>query len=382
MSSSSSSSTIPNLSTFRGAGSRGRGRGGLRRANNNGGQAPTNRDLPIQQTDQDASVARMSAVQMGYLEDAFAGCFVPAGGGVGGERRMPVINRGTYVRTTTLDQLLTLFLTTFPSQPSQILSLGAGSDTRFFRLLSQTPTVSRFIIYHELDFPLITSQKTKTISQNPRLLSMVRGHAEAMGGGEVEVDPESGALYSEGYNIHPVDLRELAAGGAAQGPQLRNLNPRVPTLIISECLLCYLPNPAALLTHLTTALIPPPTPLTILIYEPLSPRPPTPFSLTMTSNLSLRNLSLTLLPSLPSQLERLISAGFESARAGDVEFLWERWVGGEEKRRVGGLEMLDEVEEWKLMGRHYCVVWGWRAGEGGANIESLWGALPSQERTG
>jgi hypothetical protein len=38
----------------------------------------------------------MSAVQMGYLEDEFVGCFLPAGRGGAGERRMPIINRGLY----------------------------------------------------------------------------------------------------------------------------------------------------------------------------------------------------------------------------------------------------------------------------------------------
>ncbi len=53
--------------------------------------------------------------------------------------------------------------------------------------------------------------------------------------------------------------------------------------------------------------------------------------------------------------------GFEGGQgAVDVDFVWERWVQEEEKERVGRLEMLDEVEEWRLLGRHYCVGWGWR----------------------
>jgi [phosphatase 2A protein]-leucine-carboxy methyltransferase len=44
----------------------------------------------VQQTDQDASVSRMSAVDVGYLADAFAQDFAPAGA----QRRFPVINRG------------------------------------------------------------------------------------------------------------------------------------------------------------------------------------------------------------------------------------------------------------------------------------------------
>jgi [phosphatase 2A protein]-leucine-carboxy methyltransferase len=198
----------------------------------------------------------------------------------------------------------------------------------------------------------------------------------------MEVDVEGGFLYSAGYNIHPVDLRTLPTQNPQQ--QLRNLHPQIPTLIISECLLCYLPQPPTLLEHLTSTTIPLPTPLGVVIYEPLSP--PTSFSRTMTANLSLRGISLSLLPSLRAQVQRLRDTGFASgAGAGDVEFLWERWISGEEKERVGRLEMWDEIEEWGLIGRHYCVVWGWRGGgEGGDHGEvfEAWRELPSQESAG
>lgn len=63
------------------------------------------------------------------------------------------------------------------------------------------------------------------------------------------------------------------------------------------------------------------------------------------------------------QEERLREAGFDEVRQMTVDKIWERWVGEEEKERVEGLEMLDEVEEWVLLAGHYIVVWGWR-GEG------------------
>ena len=48
----------------------------------------------IQGTDNDASLSRLSAVQMGYLEDVFAPTLTPSGGGSSGSRRFPIINRG------------------------------------------------------------------------------------------------------------------------------------------------------------------------------------------------------------------------------------------------------------------------------------------------
>lgn len=48
-------------------------------------------DTIIQQTDQDASVSRLSAVEVGYLDDPFAKYFVSGEG----QRKFPIINRGT-----------------------------------------------------------------------------------------------------------------------------------------------------------------------------------------------------------------------------------------------------------------------------------------------
>lgn len=88
---------IPNLNTLRGPRSsgpgRGRGRGRGQGASRTDAPDPTGdvtaKDEIVQQTDQDASISRMSAVDVGYLKDAFAEHFA-------GERhrRFPIINRG------------------------------------------------------------------------------------------------------------------------------------------------------------------------------------------------------------------------------------------------------------------------------------------------
>lgn len=58
-----------------------------------------------------------------------------------------------------------------------------------------------------------------------------------------------------------------------------------------------------------------------------------------------------------------MQAGFTAGQgAADVDFVWEKWVKQDEQEHVKRLEMLDEVEEWKLLATHYCVAWGWRDG--------------------
>lgn len=81
--------SLPNLLHSRGQ--RGgrpvrRGRGGI-------SSGPAHPDDVIQGTDTDAAVSRLSAVDMGYLDDPYAEYFVQSALGPGG-RRLPIINRG------------------------------------------------------------------------------------------------------------------------------------------------------------------------------------------------------------------------------------------------------------------------------------------------
>lgn len=87
---------IPNLLSLRGRGGgglRGRGGAGAGGGRSRGGFASpaASHDATIQGTDTDASVSRLSAVDLGYLQDPFAQYFVQNGPPV---RRLPIINRG------------------------------------------------------------------------------------------------------------------------------------------------------------------------------------------------------------------------------------------------------------------------------------------------
>ena len=91
-------------------------------------------DAAIRATDTDASQARVSAVRKQYLHDPFIGALVPRAHLV--PTRPPLINIGTYVRSEAIDELVLGWLSHAggDGQKVQIVSLGAGSDTRFWRL--------------------------------------------------------------------------------------------------------------------------------------------------------------------------------------------------------------------------------------------------------
>ena len=86
-----STAQIPNLKSFRG--SRG-GRPQRRGQHVDTEEEKAANDKIIQGTDTDASVSRLSAVEIGYLSDPFAKAFVPSQTDRW-IRRYPIINRGT-----------------------------------------------------------------------------------------------------------------------------------------------------------------------------------------------------------------------------------------------------------------------------------------------
>ncbi|KAJ9648838.1 carboxy methyl transferase for protein phosphatase 2A [Coniosporium tulheliwenetii] len=246
---------LDSLGTGRGRGRRrGRGRDGLAENHEDNKEK---KDRIVQKTDEDASVSRMSAVELGYLDDPFARAFIydpPI------SRRYPIINRGTYVRTAAIDTLVNKFLATNPSEQKQIISLGAGSDTRYFRIIYKDPAIK--LVYHELDFPANTAQKISAIQRTPSLLAAIRSTLSSLS----DLHTTTDTLTSPSYNIHPLDLRTLASDPSTTPspplPTLPHLSSTAPTLLLSECCLIYLsPTDADAILHtLTTRLILPTTP--------------------------------------------------------------------------------------------------------------------------
>lgn len=150
-------------------------------------------------------------------------------------------------------------------------------------------------------------------------------------------------------------------------PEIPNLDPHIPTLILSEMCLVYLQSSIvqSIISSLLTHYLDPITPASLVLYEPILPQDA--FGRTMISNLQTRNIhlpTLTAYPELGDQRARLRGYGFQNgAMAADTNFIWRQWVSEEEKERVAGLEFLDELEELELLLKHYCVAWGWRDGE-------------------
>lgn len=251
------------------------------------------------------------------------------------------------------------------AEGKQIISLGAGTDTRCFRLFSQRNR-RQPLIYHEVDFPAISNRKRLIVSAAPPLRKILPNPVpveEGSATGSWRSTPDGEGNH---YWCHGLDLRDLAkvvqneqGQDASPSSLLAGLRTDVPTLVISECCLCYLETPEAQkVIRYFTERIPN---LGLVLYEPV--KPDDPFGRQMVSNLAARKIRMPTFEDHKEprdQEERLRQAGFATVEQKTVDQIWESWVPTAEKERLDALEGLDEVEEWHLLAAHYIVAWGSR----------------------
>lgn len=96
------------------------------------------------------------------------------------------------------------------------------------------PNISRYI---ELDFQQQTSQKAQRIARSPKLHYLFRPSPDPPGGSKGYTVSNGGTkLHAEIYSLIPIDLRNPAALDVLDGL----LDPGLPTLLLAECVFCYM----------------------------------------------------------------------------------------------------------------------------------------------
>jgi len=140
---------------------------------------------------------------------------------------------------------------------AHIVSIGAGSDSRFWRIQADPDLRAHLAHYTELDFRAITEAKVRSIRKS-QTLSSVLIPTTSDPGPLAQVDQRDATILSEKYSLLPCDLRTIAreepdpAGssstsiGALIRAHIQHHSGsdrgagRRRTLILAECVLAYL----------------------------------------------------------------------------------------------------------------------------------------------
>jgi len=281
-----------------------------------------------------AAQGKAAAVAAGYWTDPFASFFAQAGESPG-----PLINRGQYVRVAAIRSIVQGFLeaTAAAQMPAQIVSLGAGFDALFWQL-SAAGVAPR--LYIELDQSSIVRRKRELILSTPALRRAVAPLATSHGG-------------ASGYTLAEVDLNDvnqMAVALEASGWQAAE-----PTLIIAECLLMYLrPEVSDALVGWFANRAPC---AALIAYDAIGPDDP--FGQMMMDNLKRRGcplLGLRALPDTAAHEARCMRLGWNRACAMSMLSYHDHVISAAERMRICKIAMLDELEEWRMLLEHYCVV--------------------------
>ncbi|KAI8380028.1 leucine carboxyl methyltransferase 2-like protein [Blakeslea trispora] len=306
----------------------------------------TNDDI-VRGTNDDATVSRMSAVSLNYIQDPFVHLFVKKP-----VRRSPIINRGTFIRCFALDSIVSQFLSLVGPIKKQIVALGSGFDTRYFNIKAGhlrhngNPVSDYLDRYFEVDFPEITMKKAMTIKRRKQLSDLLEGSVRIERGG---ID-----LKSDQYCLLGGDLRKWSE--VSQQLVASGLDLELPTLFLSECVFIYLPPEDAncILQWITKTM----KNAMFGLYEQIKPNDA--FGQMMIRNLKNRDIDLKgihAFPDLIHQENRFKELGWQSAKAIDINKIHDCCLDPSEMTRIARLEMLDELEEWRLLSAHYCVAW-------------------------
>ena len=136
----------------------------------------------VQRTNDDATQSKRSAVSLGYYKDPYLSAFGKSSGFSDvGARKAPEINLGYWTRVSSIWHLLIKTIdrvSELQGQKIQILNLGAGYDTLFWRLTDYLEQISKVEIlqcFVDIDLPENSARKCLSVRRSKELLAKVAG---------------------------------------------------------------------------------------------------------------------------------------------------------------------------------------------------------------
>ncbi|XP_078487345.1 leucine carboxyl methyltransferase 1-like [Ciona intestinalis] len=290
-------------------------------------------DVAIQSTCDDASMCKRYAVHRGYWKDEYINFMVHGST----SRKQPEISRGYYARTEAIWKLLVQFVS-ITERRCQIVSLGAGLDTTYWRLHAADLTPHG---YFEVDFIDVVARKMRCIGRNPALRSCLPN---------IETQRDESYLHCGPYRLLSCDIRDTLK----LEEQLVNakIDFSYPTLFLTECVLIYMaPDRSNKIIKWASDKF---KDCVFINYEQVNMNDA--FAQVMINNLKLRQCWLDGAGACENkqvQLERFIHNGWPKVVCDDMWTIYNRLP---ERQRIERLEMLDESELLQQLLQHYCLV--------------------------
>ncbi|EGG24460.1 leucine carboxyl methyltransferase [Cavenderia fasciculata] len=322
-------------------------------------------------TNDDAASCKESAVKIGYWKDDFIQYFVKSP-----VRRAPLINRGFFTRVETVEALLNQFIQVYTtpsssssSSPSclQLVNLGCGYDTLFFRLKQQQQQQQHEITFFEVDYLQVIQNKLKIINSTKELRHLVdsdwndpipsssssssTNQTQTNGLHNVKIDWENNRMISPHYRVSPIDLCNISSFDEIFNSLGINYN--IPTIFLSECVIIYITadNGNKVIKwasdHFKESCF--------VTYEQIKPFDE--FGSMMVKNINSKGCPLQSIyqfPDLIAQKNRYLQLGWNRSDALDMVDIYNYFIDKSKIKIIERLEIFDEFEEWYLIQGHYC----------------------------
>ncbi|XP_062861712.1 tRNA wybutosine-synthesizing protein 4 isoform X1 [Trichomycterus rosablanca] len=298
------------------------------------------KDTAVQGTNDSSVVSKVSAAAQGYFKDELLQHFVSKV-----SRRTALINRGYYVRWKAVDHCVKQFLcATNTCARRQILSLGAGFDSLYFRLHAEEALQN--VIIFEVDFPDVARRKAALINGSNLLKATISDWDHLAQTGPAYVS-------SVHYKLLGVDLRKEKE--LEDVLHRAGLHWNCPTLVLSEVVLTYMETQWSdavigwAARNLPQAMF--------VMYEQI--RPNDPFGIVMQNHFLKLNSKIHALCQYPNtfaQTQRFLQKDWEECVCMDMNQFFFSLLTDDERERVEKLEPFDEFEEWHQKCSHYFIL--------------------------
>lgn len=316
-------------------------------------------DLKTQHTAYDSLLRKYGAMKAGYYESSLLEPFVNEVTKCGLTSRSIILNRGYYTRVLCQKVAIQLFLEYTKGFPKvQVLYLGAGLDLSGVELaVTMNDNIDQDLSIFEIDFPEIIQHKYDILRKAtfPKISSQERL--------VVNENKRRIEYFDNSVVFISHDLRDSL--GLLDKMKENEFCCDIPTIIITECVFAYMEETFVIDLISTIGNFVHGNSIWFS-YDMMHLQDP--YGDMMFKNLSRSGFSvpgLVQFPTFDSQSYRFSSqfqtdvsqskSAWRVSKSISMLDYYDHMISPQEKSRVESIEHLDEMEEWNMIMRHYCI---------------------------